>query len=102
VRVTIGKLLAATLLILCVGLQVLEATGGWDRTFQETGDEAVIVTVVLCIGAAVLVAGATRARIAASPLRGPVTTVNNGLPFPLTPVTSLSAACVSPPLRLRI
>lgn len=60
VRPTCGKLLAATLLVLCVGLQVLEATGQWDRALKDTNDEAVIVVVVLCIGAAVAMAHALR------------------------------------------
>jgi hypothetical protein len=63
VRPTVGKLLAATLLVLCVGLQVLEATGRWDRALKDTNDEAVIVVVVLCIGAAVAVAHALRTRM---------------------------------------
>jgi hypothetical protein len=63
VRPTVGKLLAATLLVLCVGLQVLEATGHWDRALKDANDEAVIVVVVLCIGAAVAVAHALRTRM---------------------------------------
>jgi len=56
VRVAFGTTLAATLVTLCLGLQVLEATGRWDRTFQDTSDEAALVTIVLCIGAAFVVA----------------------------------------------
>jgi len=69
VRVTIGTFLAATLLTLCVGLQVLEATGRWDQTIQDTGDEAVIVTVVLCIGAALVVARVARSSLFLSVIR---------------------------------
>src|SRR5919198_735265 len=43
VRVSFSTLLAAILLTLSVGIQVLEATGQWDRTLQDSGDEAVIV-----------------------------------------------------------
>jgi hypothetical protein len=55
-----GTFLAAALLTLCVGLQVLEASGQWDRTLQDSGDEAVIVAVVLCLGSALIVARALR------------------------------------------
>ena len=58
VRPTVGKLLAATLLVLCIGVQVLEASGRWDRALKDTNDEAIILVVVLCIGAAVAMAGA--------------------------------------------
>jgi hypothetical protein len=50
VRPTVGKLLAATLLTLCIGVQVLEASGRWDRALKDTKDEAIIVLVVLRIG----------------------------------------------------
>jgi hypothetical protein len=60
VRPAVGKLLAATLLVLCVGLQVLEATGHWDQALKDTNDEAVIVVVVLCVGAAIAMAHALR------------------------------------------
>lgn len=46
------KLFAATLLALCVGVHLLEASGRWDRTFQDANDEAGIVAVVLCVGVA--------------------------------------------------
>ena len=59
----LGKLLIGAMLILCVGLQVLEATGHWDRALKDANDEAVIVVVVLCIGAAVAVAHALRTRM---------------------------------------
>ena len=62
-RITIGKLFAVALLTLCVGVQALEASGRWDRTFQDSGDEAVLVTVALCIGAALLAADAIRRRL---------------------------------------
>ena len=77
VRVTIGKLLAATLLTLCVGVQALEATGRWDRTFQDTGDEAVIVTVVLCIGAALVAAGALRRRLSPSTISSAIVGIDS-------------------------
>jgi len=52
----IGTLLAATLLTLCVGLQVLEASGQWDQTLKDASDEAIVVTIVLCIGSGLVAA----------------------------------------------
>ena len=101
-RVTIGKLLAAVLLTLCVAVQALEATGHWDRTLQDSGDEAVIVAVVLCIGAALLAAAAFRRRLA--PTTIPLAIVATRTP-PLSVFLSLiacSALGASPPLSLRI
>jgi hypothetical protein len=102
VRSTTGTLLAATLLTLSIGLQIVEATGRWDRTFQDTGDETVIVTVVLCIGAALVFAATIRPRASLSAIQAP-------------PVLQLATPCESvaapddqshvspsPPLRLRI
>jgi hypothetical protein len=102
VRLTLGKLLAATLLTLCVGAQALEATGRWDRTFQHTGDEAIIVTVVLCIGAALTVAAATRRRVSLSAIQSPISAVRLTPPPLFVPPTACSAFSASPPLSLRI
>ena len=101
-RVTIGRLLATILLTLCVGLQVLEATGRWDRTVQDSSDEAIIVTVVLCIGAGLAVAGALRDRISLAAIRSRIVLVE---PARLTSITIPPlrlAVCASPPLSLRI
>ena len=65
---TIGKLFAAALLTMCVGIHVVELSGRWDQTFQDANDEAGIVAVVLCIGIAVAVAGAVLKRV---PVRTP-------------------------------
>ena len=102
VRPTVGKLLAATLLVLCIGVQVLEASGHWDHAVKDTNDEAIIVMVVLCIGAAMVTAGTLAARVrparilsqivltAASRLLGPVSRLD------------ISSSCASPPVSLRI
>jgi hypothetical protein len=79
------KLLAVTLLAVCIGVPLLEATGGWDRTFADTGDETIIVIVALCVGAAV-VAGAAR-------LRAPVSVVQSSI-VPIRP-----SFLVSSPVR---
>ena len=102
VRLTIGRLLAATLLTVCIGVQALEATGRWDQTFQDTGDEAIIVTVVLCIGAALVVAAAMRHRISLSVVKSPISTVCPADLSPLVPPAACSAFSASPPLSLRI
>ena len=102
VRVTIGKLLAATLLTLCLGVQVLEATGRWDRTFQDTGDEAVIVTVVLCIGAALVAAGALRRRLSPSTMSSAIVGSGSTSLTMFVPPAVPQSRSTSPPLSLRI
>jgi len=101
VRLRIGPCLAALLLVLCVGLQVLEATGRWDHTFQDSRDEAIVVTIVLCVGAALVVAVSKRCRVRlvaiGSPLAQLATTSLSSFLLPRA-----SALGVSPPLRLRI
>jgi uncharacterized membrane protein len=49
------RLMLAVLLALCVGVQLLEASGRWDLTLRDANDEASIVVVVLCVGVAVAV-----------------------------------------------
>jgi len=101
VRVTIGTLLAAVLVTLCIGLQVLEATGHWDRDFQDTGDEAVLVSVVLCIGAALVVASAVRRRMPS--LSATLFSIVRATLLPLSVLRpSCSAFGTSPPLALRV
>ena len=102
VRGTIGTLLAATLLTLSIGLQVLEATGRWDRTFQDTGDEAAIVAAVLCIGAALVVAAVTGPHISLAAIEVPVVfRPATGFEF-IAPLAAPSFVEASPPLSLRI
>jgi hypothetical protein len=95
------KLMLAVLLALCVGVQLLEASGRWDLTLRDANDEASIVVVVLCVGIAVAVV----ARLTAN-VRPSVTAVAALLPC-VTPVSSsqtrLGFVCWnSPPLSLRI
>ena len=102
VRGTIGTCFAATLLTLAIGLQVLEATGRWDRTFQDTGDEAAIVTAVLCIGAALVVAAVTRPHISLAAIAAPVV-VRPAAGFErIASLAATSLVQASPPLSLRI
>jgi len=102
VRGTIGTWLAITLLTLAIGLQVVEATGHWDRSFEDTADEAVIVTLVLCVGAALVVAARTRPRIALSVIHAPVV-IRLATPFERLSCAGAASLCnTSPPLSLRI
>jgi hypothetical protein len=102
VRGTIGTWLAATLLTFSIGLQVLEATGRWDRTFQDTGDEAAIVAAVLCIGAALVVAAVTRPHTSLTAIESPVV-VQPFVAFEFTPPPGARALVQgSPPLSLRV
>ena len=100
-RVATGKLLAAALLTLCVGVQALEATGRWDRTFDDTGDEAVVVVVVLCIGAAIAVARATSLHAPLPAVESPVAAVRSVTMSPARRATSCTFSN-SPPLSLRL
>src|SRR5262249_21968761 len=102
VRVTVGPLLAAMLLVFCIGLQLLEATGRWDTTFQDAGDEAVIVAVVLCIGAALIVARATRHITSLFAIRLPFLVVRAMPRLLFVPPAGLLTLSVGPPLSLRI
>ena len=99
---TVGRLLVAAMLTLCVGVQVLEATGQWDRAITDTNDEAIIVVLVLCVGAALAAAAGLLIRI--SPTRI-VTRLRLAQPTSVswpTPRFDLSASPGSPPLSLRI
>lgn len=101
-RPTVGKVLAATLVVLCLGLQILEASGHWDRTLKDTNDEAIIVIVVLCVGVAVVTAGALAARIRpVLSLSHIVLAVISPSLWPVPPL-AVSSSCTSPPVSLRI
>src|SRR5262249_39811359 len=97
------KLLVASLLVLCVAIQVLEASGRWDRTLADANDEADIVAVVLCIGVALTSAGSIMRAIRSVRLVQSIAPV-----LRCAIVTMLSAdgpdcpPTLSPPLPLRI
>ena len=99
---TVGKLLIAAMLTLCVGVQVLEATGQWDRAIKDTNDEAIIVVLVLCVGAALAAAAGVLIRISpARALTRMYAAVSTAVSWP-TPRFDLSASRGSPPVSLRI
>ena len=102
VRVTIGTVFAAILLTLCIGLQVLEATGQWDGTLQDTGDEASIIAVVLCIGTALVVAGVKRYRVSLSAIQSRLLVVTSRGSFVSVRPADCWTLGVTPPLSLRI
>ena len=100
-RFILGKWLIALLITLCLGLQVLEATGRWDQALQDTGDEAVIVLIVLCVGSGIVVAAAMRTRLSLPVMRSIIVrggTAQRSLPSAHLP----SVLCESPPVSLRI
>jgi hypothetical protein len=100
VRNRICRLLAITLLAVCIGVPVVEATGHWDRTLTDTGDEAVIVTIALCVGAALTVAGSLRVFAPSAAIHSRIVPLRPPFLTPL-PFRHLPAACPSPP-SLRI
>jgi len=100
-RHILGTWLIAVLVTLCLGLQVLEATGRWDHALQDTSDEAVIVAIALCIGSSIIVAAAMRTRLSLPVMRSIIVcggTAQRSLP----PDDLPSIFCDSPPLSLRI
>jgi hypothetical protein len=65
-----SKIIAGMVLAIAIGVQLLEVSGRWDRTFQDANDEAVLVAVVLCVGLALTTAATRCARLlAATPRR---------------------------------
>lgn len=100
-RLILCQWFVAVLVTLCVGVQVLEATGRWDRTLQDTGDEAVVVTIVLCIGAAIGVAGAIRTHVSLSAVRSLFLLVRPTRQRPMS-LHLPSPLYARPPLSLRI
>jgi hypothetical protein len=104
VRGLAGKLFAAVLLTLCVGIHALEVSGRWDQTFQDANDEAGIVAVVLCVGVAFAAARSRSRAVRLARVRTLFrvrSTVAKVLPRDVTFCNRLFAAS-PPPLPLRI
>ncbi len=97
------KLIAALILTIAVGVQVLEASGRWDGGFADANDEAGLVGVVLCVGIAVAAAAArlTRARPARISITSVVIRSSSGPLSAVTPAPTRSRGS-SPPTTLRI
>ena len=102
VRPTVGKLLAAALLTLCIGVQVLEASGRWNRALKDTNDEAIIVVVVLCIGVAMVTTGALLARVRPGRIMSHIVLAATSPSLRPTSRLAISGSCASPPVSLRI
>jgi hypothetical protein len=103
VGLTVQKVCVALLLALCVGVQLLEVSGRWDQTLQDANDEAGIVAMVLCVGAALSFAGTVLKSIRLSrigccfvPVALPGTFVLSHVQLVLRPFDA------SPPRALRI
>jgi hypothetical protein len=94
------RLLLAALIVLALGVQLLEASGHWDRTFEDANDEIGVVAVVLCIGIAISVIAAIVKRIQPSHMPGIGITV--AAPLTLVAVRRLAVSSTSPPSSLRI
>ena len=95
------KFLIAVLLVLCVGVQLLEASGRWDRTFKDANDEAGIVVIVLCVGIAIAVATNLFLRALPSPVR--LTALVSSVILDTRGHQSFVVlSCDGPPLSLRI
>jgi len=101
VRITLGKLFAVALVTLFLGVQVLEATGRWDGTLTDTTDEAVVVAVVLCVGAGIAAARVLCQQLSPSAMRSVIVVIRAASRSPAL-FSPPVAFCVSPPLRLRI
>lgn len=102
VRPLAAKLFVAALLALCIGVQVLEASGRWDRTLQDANDEAGIVAIVLCVGFALEAAGALLMRLHTPRSMSRIVLARTA-PFPWSAARfALAVSCGSPPVRLRI
>jgi heme A synthase len=94
------KWLIVALLALCVGVQMLEASGHWDRTFRDANDEAGVVVVVLCIGIAIAL---RKFFLRVRPSHSLVTAiVSSATAVDLRRARPVLAACDSPPISLRI
>jgi hypothetical protein len=102
-RGSAGRLLVAVLLTIAAAVCVAELSGRWDQTLKDANDEAGLVSIVLCVGAAVSAAGAALQNVrpgTAHARRHPA------IAFRTERCTShvipLPAGNVSPPIPLRI
>ena len=102
-RGSAGRLLVAVLLTIAAAVCVAELSGRWDQTLKDANDEAGLVAIVLCVGAAVSAAGAALQNVrpgTAHARRHPA------IAFRTERCTShvipLPAGNVSPPIPLRI
>jgi hypothetical protein len=95
------KLFVAVLLVLCIAIHALEASGHWDRTLHEANDEAGLIAVVLCVGLALFVAGTLLDRLRSASVV-PRSIIAASTPLHDTFRVVQPASTSSPPLLLRI
>jgi uncharacterized membrane protein required for colicin V production len=103
VRRSLTTWIVAAMVALAVGVQILEASGRWDKTLQEANDEAGLVAIVLCIGVAIATANAFRQVIASSTRRVQylVVSASTAVRF-LSNSFDLPPLALSPPILLRV
>ena len=102
-RGSAGRLLVAVLLTIAAAVCVAELSGRWDQTLKDANDEAGLVSIVLCVGAAVSAAGAALQNVrpgTARARRHPAISFRTERCTSL--VIPLAAGNVSPPIPLRI
>ena len=98
----VGRFVVAGLLALCVAAYVAEISGRWDRTIQDTNDEAGFVTIVLCVGVALSTTAALLHRIRALRTVSPIAFARPALRAHDTRRIALPVCVNSPPRSLRI
>jgi len=102
-RGSAGRLLVAVLLTIAAAVCVAELSGRWDQTLKDANDEAGLVSIVLCVGAAVSAAGAALQNVRPGTARA---RHHPAIAFRTERCTShvipLPAGNVSPPIPLRI
>jgi len=92
--------LLAVLIVLGLGVQLLEASGHWDRTFKDANDEIGVVAVVLCIGIAISLIAAIVKRL--RPSHTPGITISIAAPLAVIAIRLLTVSDTSPPSPLRL
>ena len=102
-RGSAGRLLVAVLLTIAATVCLAELSGRWDQTLKDANDEAGLVSIVLCVGAAVSAAGAALQNVRPGTARA---RRYPAIAFRTERCTShvipLPAGNVSPPIPLRI
>src|SRR5215831_92141 len=96
------KLAAAFLLAVAIGVQLLEVSGRWDRTFQDANDEAAIVAIVLCVGLALTTAATVLPRLTVTRRRTRPPTVRFATSRRRAMVPLPDGLASTPPLPVRI
>jgi hypothetical protein len=102
VRDGVRKTCVVAFLLLCIGIQCAEASGYWDTSIQDTGDELSVVAIALCIGVAVSVAATLVARVRAARATSESLSIRATSSGAAKVLPSTVSPFISPPLALRI